>query len=69
MKGYENFQRECARYGFTSTPLTRVQYKCVIVSGLNDADAYNIACDVAAGFSFMDSLRENKTAMINNAER
>jgi len=65
---YENFQRQCARYGFTSTPLTRLQYKVVIVSGLNDADAYNIGCDVAAGFSFMESLRENKAAMLNNAE-
>ncbi len=53
---YIDFQQYCAKYGFTYTPLNISQFNKA-VGQLGDIDSiYSVACDVACGFGFTESL-------------
>jgi hypothetical protein len=47
-------KRAFAFYGFTACPLTDRQIAQCLKAGV---DTYSVGCDVAAGFTFAESLR------------
>jgi len=56
MPSYYEVQRECAKWGFTETPMTELEYK--ILANYHTywdlGDFYSAACDLNAGFSVDD---------------
>lgn len=57
-------KRDFAFYGFTECPLTDTQLEHLYRQNIKIDVAYNIGCDVAAGFSFVEavSAATNKAA-------
>lgn len=55
---YKDFQRLCAYYGHTATPLTKEEFEGLVDLGVDLDTAYDIGCDVAAEFT----LEEAKAA-------
>lgn len=53
---YEQFQRQCASYGFTYTPLTQDEHTTLRTLGYDDDEIYGIACDANAGYTIQESL-------------
>lgn len=54
---YADYQKECAYYGFTDTPLTGSQFKELCVATHNDYELiFSLGCDVACGVSFSECL-------------
>lgn len=51
----DSLKYDCARYGFTVCPLSDLQIETCYMTGLNLDTAYTIACDVNAGFTFLES--------------
>ncbi len=51
-------QREFAFYGFTTCPLTEGEMRILFRLGYSASDAYDIGCDVSAGFDFDYLIRE-----------
>jgi hypothetical protein len=50
-------QREFARYGFTTCPLTKGQIATLYKNNVKLEEAYGVGCDVHCGFSFDEALR------------
>ena len=62
MKWYAaTLQRDFARYGFISCPLSDEQITRLYRSNIKLEQAYGIGCDVAAGFDFVIPLGEGLT--------
>jgi hypothetical protein len=56
MKWYlATLQRDFARHGFTSCPLTNEQITSLYKDNIKLEQAYDIGCDVANGFDFEHS--------------
>ena len=55
----ESLKYELARYGFIDCPLTTQEIESCYMLGLNLDIAYLIACDVNAGFTFLESYSIN----------
>ena len=53
---YQDAQYEFARYGFTSTPITEVEFEHCVSRGADLDDIYGIGCDIAAGFDLIEFL-------------
>ena len=51
----ESLKYDLARYGFTYCPLTDQEIESCYMLGLSLDLAYSIACDVNAGFTFLES--------------
>ena len=51
----ESLKYDLARYGFTGCPLTDQEIESCYMLGINLELAYGIACDVNAGFTFLES--------------
>lgn len=57
MKWYiATLRRDFAKHGFTSCPLTDEQITALYKDNIKLEQAYDIGCDVAAGFDFEHSL-------------
>ena len=53
MKWYiATLQREFAKYGFITCPLTNDQMKALYKNNIKLTEAYMIGCDVSSGFRF-----------------
>ena len=58
LKEYINImRREFAFYGFTTCPLTEGDLRILFRLGYSTVDAYEIGCDVNAGFDFYNAMR------------
>ena len=55
----ESLKYDLARYGFIDCPLTAQEVECCYLLAINLDIAYNIACDVNAGFTFLESYSIN----------
>ena len=55
----ESLKYELARYGFIDCPLTALEIELCHVIGVSLDMAYLIACDVNAGFTFLESYSIN----------
>ena len=59
---YVDFQKECAFNGFAATPLTEAEYdQALVATGGNAGSVYDLACDVAGGCDFVQTLDEYYT--------
>jgi len=56
---YEQFQQYCAYLGHTYTPLSRRQFNLVNDENQPPDYLYGIACDVAAGLTFIEAVEAN----------
>jgi len=56
----QRMHRMFAHYGFAECPLPLHRLSFLYDNNVTEASAYRIGCDVAAGYTFMSSLRENK---------
>lgn len=62
MKWYlATLQRDFARLGFTSCPLTAEQITTLYKDNIKLEQAYGIGCDVANGFDFEQSVKLTRT--------
>ncbi len=51
--------RQFAFYGFASNPLAGWQRRELFESGATIDRAYNIGCDIAAGFTYTEAVQAN----------
>ena len=49
-----------AHYGFTECPLTLGRLSWMWENNITEERAYRIGCDVAAGYSFLSAVAENR---------
>lgn len=49
-------QRRCAYYGMVGNPLDDAEIEELRATGLSPSAAYDVACDVASGYSVAESL-------------
>lgn len=60
MKWYiTTLQREFAKYGFITCPLTNDQMKALYKNNIKLTEAYMIGCDVSSGFPPTEALEAN----------
>ncbi len=52
-----NIIQEFAKFGFTKTPLTVAEIEGALAQGLDAGDIYLLACDVASGFDYADTVK------------
>lgn len=55
----DSLKYDCARYGFTGCPLSGQEIEACYMTGVGLDTAYMVACDVNAGFTFLESYSIN----------
>jgi len=59
---YVAYQKDCAWFGFTATPMSEAEFKRAAIAADNDVDVlYSIGCDLNSGFE-LDELLERLQA-------
>ena len=56
----QRMHRMFAHYGFAECPLPLHRLSFLYDNNVTEVSAYRIGCDVAARYTFMSSLRENR---------
>ena len=56
---YVEYQKDCAWFGFTATPMSEAEFKRAAAVADNDPDVlYSIGCDLNAGFELDELLAQ-----------
>jgi len=56
----QRMHRMFAHYGFAECPLPLYHLSWMYDYNVTEVSAYRIGCDVAAGYPFLSSVRENR---------
>ena len=62
---YVEYQKDCAWFGFTATPMSEDEFKRAAIAAANDPDVlYSIGCDINAGFELDELLERLQSASV-----